>query len=225
MDDKLFDYLTDDERHTYARVALQQTEVDLKLAQVELEDKQSLLIHTNASGHKNGRFAYVGSVTENGVHILISQITHYNAEQRLLGNNRPYSRILLNSGGGSVVDGLALVDFIKDQQRDGAIIDIIGTGEVASMAGIVLQAASTRMLTPRAYMLIHEISSQIAGTISHQDDTRKFIQSLEQTTLDILSERSTMTKRAIKAMQARKDVYLDAQRALKLGFIDKITEE
>jgi ATP-dependent Clp protease protease subunit len=92
----------------------------------------------------------------------------------------------------------------------------------ASMGGILLQAGSHRVLAPNAYMLIHEVSSLAWGGASELEDEVAFVKRLQDRILDILAERSTMTRQQIARKWKRKDWWLDAPEALRLGFVDEI---
>jgi ATP-dependent Clp endopeptidase proteolytic subunit ClpP len=131
-------------------------------------------------------------------------------------------KIIFNSPGGSVLDGLALFDYLRELVADGHRITTVGMGMAASMGGILLQAGTHRVLAPNAYMLIHEISSLAWGGASELEDEVAFVKRLQDRILDILAERSTMTRQQIARKWKRKDWWLDAPEALRLGFVDEV---
>ena len=132
--------------------------------------------------------------------------------------------IVFNSPGGEVTEGLALFDFIQELRSRGHEIETISIGMAASMAGILLQAGDNRVMGKNAVILIHEVSSITYGGASSMADDLKFVEMLQDKILDILAERSTLTKRQIRNRWLRKDWWLDAETALKFGFIDSIQE-
>lgn len=131
-------------------------------------------------------------------------------------------KIVFNSPGGSVIDGLALYDYIKLLRDEGAAIDTVGNGMVASMAGPLLQAGEVRTLGRNACFLIHEISSGAIGKISEIEDEAKFVKVLNDRLFGLLAERSNLTARQIKSRAKRKDWWFMAEEALELGFCDNI---
>ncbi len=131
-------------------------------------------------------------------------------------------KLIFNSPGGSVLDGLALFDYLRELQTQGHQITTVGMGMAASMGGVLLQAGTTRILGRNAYMLIHEVSSIGYGRISEMEDEVVFAKRLQERLLDILAERSTMTKAAIRNRWKRKDWWLDASQALDAGFVDEV---
>src|SRR5665213_3187680 len=66
--------------------------------------------------------------------------------------------IVFSSPGGSVIDGMALFDFIQGIRAKGHKVTTGTIGYAASMAGILLQAGDVRWIGREAYILIHEVS-------------------------------------------------------------------
>lgn len=128
----------------------------------------------------------------------------------------------LNSEGGSVTDGLALIDFLLAVRRSGTPIDTVGMGMVASMGAVILQAGDRRYVSPNCFMLIHEVSSVSVGKVSALKDAAAFSEVLWTRLLDVLAERSTMTARQIRTRASRRDWWIGAEDAVKLGFADEV---
>jgi ATP-dependent Clp protease protease subunit len=130
------------------------------------------------------------------------------------------------SPGGSVVEGLALYDQLMRMRRAGHRITTRGVGMVASMAAVILQAGDERVMDSRAKLMLHEGSTTygmgVSLTKGEQEDIAKFETMLMDDLLTILSERSTLTKRQLKTKWSRKDWYMNADEALKLGFVDRV---
>jgi ATP-dependent Clp endopeptidase proteolytic subunit ClpP len=133
-------------------------------------------------------------------------------------------KVIFNSPGGSVFDGLALFDYLRELQADGHHITTVGLGMAASMGGVLLQAGQHRVMGRNAYMLIHEVSSLAWGNASELEDEVAFTKRLQDRLLDILAERSTLSKAQIARRWKRRDWWLSAQEALDLGFIDEIRD-
>ena len=131
-------------------------------------------------------------------------------------------KLVFNSPGGSVLDGLALFDYIRELETDGHQITTVGLGMAASMGGVLLQAGQRRVLGRNAYLLIHEVSSIGWGRLSEMEDEVAFAKRLQERLLNILAERSTLTKAAIRRNWRRKDWWLSSEEALKAGFVDEV---
>jgi ATP-dependent Clp protease protease subunit len=133
-------------------------------------------------------------------------------------------KVIFNSPGGSVFDGLALYDYIVGMRQDGTRVDTEGIGMVASMGGILLQAGEKRTLSPSAWFMIHEVSSFKFGSekISQEEEQLKFKKRLQARCLDILASRSEFTSDEIKQKAHKTDWWMDSEEARKAGFCDEV---
>lgn len=130
--------------------------------------------------------------------------------------------IILNSPGGSVLDGLALYDFLRHLSAKGHFITVKVYGMAASMGGILLQAGDKRIVGPEAEVLIHEVSSGTWGKVSLMQERVDFSARLWDKLAKILAKRSTMTKAQIKRKANKFDWWLTAREAVQLGFADEV---
>jgi ATP-dependent Clp endopeptidase proteolytic subunit ClpP len=130
--------------------------------------------------------------------------------------------VVLNSPGGSVLDGLALYDFLRHLSAKGHFITVKVYGMAASMGGILLQAGDKRIVGPEAEVLIHEVASMTMGKVSIQQDRLDFSKKLWDKLAKILAKRSTMTATQIKRKAHKFDWWLTAKEAVRLGFADEV---
>lgn len=130
--------------------------------------------------------------------------------------------IVFNSPGGSVIDGMALFDYIERIKNEGHKVTTSAMGMAASMAGILLQTGHERRMGKQAWLLIHQGSFGAVGSVGEVEDTVDWVKKIQERILDIFASRSKMTKAQIKRRWHRKDWWLDADEALKYGFIDSI---
>lgn len=138
--------------------------------------------------------------------------------------------IVFNSPGGSIIDGFALYDFIQELKRKKHYIRTKTIGMAASMAGVLLQAGTTRVMGRESWLLIHEAAFGTGGKIGAVEDQVEWVRKMCDRISDIFAERAAAAtrkdKKAIKAFVrkswTRKDWWIDAPQALKYGFIDEI---
>jgi len=130
--------------------------------------------------------------------------------------------IMIASGGGYVISGLRLYDTLMNLRGQGHEITIIVKGYAASMAGILLQAGTKRLIAVNARMMIHEMASGDYGKTTERREALKSDIQLEDLLLDILASRSKLKKAEIKRRWKKKDWWLSAQEAVDLGFADEI---
>lgn len=131
-------------------------------------------------------------------------------------------KIVLNSPGGAVLDGLALYDYLLEIRRQGHHVEVVTLGVAASMGGVILQAGDVRTMGRNSWLLIHEVGTGSTGTISEIEEDLEFSKRLQDNIVEILAARSTLTSKSIKLKWKKKDWWLNAQEALDLELIDQI---
>jgi ATP-dependent Clp endopeptidase proteolytic subunit ClpP len=130
--------------------------------------------------------------------------------------------IIFNSPGGSVLDGLALFDYLRRLRTTGHHVTTVALGRAASMGAVLLQAGDRRMIGANAFLLIHEVSNASAGKVSELEDGVDFTRKLQKRLQAILADRSTLTEQQIARRWVRKEWWLDAEEAVTLGFADEV---
>jgi ATP-dependent Clp endopeptidase proteolytic subunit ClpP len=130
--------------------------------------------------------------------------------------------VVFTSPGGSAIDGLALFDHIRDIVNRGTPVTTVCLGLAASMAGILLQAGSHRVMGRESWLMIHEVEFGAAGKYGEIVDMTKWIEAMQKRTWDIFAERSTLTAEEIESKAHRKDWWVDSREALELKLIDEI---
>ena len=131
-------------------------------------------------------------------------------------------KFVIDSPGGGIIEGFHLFDQMLWLRREGHHITTIATGMAASMGGVLFQAGSERIMTPQASMLIHEAQFGTGGSFGQVEDEVEYVRMLQDRILYILAERSTLSRLQIKRKWSRKNWWLMAEEAVKLGFADSI---
>lgn len=134
--------------------------------------------------------------------------------------------LIFNSGGGGVTDGFALFDFIAELRQRGHKVITKVQGIAASMAAVVCQAGSERVMTPNAYLMFHQIStSGLPGPLRQNRDRIDWAERLQSRSEKVVYER--MRKDAdfdeISKRWNHNEWFVDADEALDLGLIDRIS--
>lgn len=147
------------------------------------------------------------------------------AKTRLLKKLNPNLseiNIMLNSGGGDVLEGLALIDFMRDMETKGIKFNIIVRGIAMSMGAIILAAGTgKRMASKHSKIMVHQISTIVGGKLSDVKSNARFSEELEDECNQILSDSTNQPKDYWANIQSS-DYFMSAERALELGIIDKI---
>ena len=132
-------------------------------------------------------------------------------------------RMYLHTYGGDINCGLAIHDLVKGLNKK-VPIDIIATGAVMSMGVVILQAARKRYATPNVHFMLHQLRGSNEGDLGEQRDRYRHMENLQTQLNDILAKRTGKTTAQIDKLIDRKDYFVSAKDALKLGLIDKILD-
>lgn len=134
--------------------------------------------------------------------------------------------LYINSPGGSITDGMAIVDTINYIKCP---VSTICVGMAASMGAVLLAsgAKGKRLATPNAEILIHQpliggggLSGQTTEIKIHADHMVRTREKLNK----LLSERTGQTLEKIQN-DTERDNYMTAEEALKYGLIDGILDK
>ncbi|HUS61902.1 MAG TPA: ATP-dependent Clp protease proteolytic subunit [Acidimicrobiales bacterium] len=194
------------------RIQIETEKVALELAMLRRREFESLV----DSGHARV-YTFYASIDAESVQACIAELGMWSRREP----SAPFT-VIFNSPGGSVHDGLALFDYIRQLRRLGHHITTVALGRAASMGAILLQAGDRRVVGANAFVLVHEVSHQTGGKVSEMADNVEFTRRLQGRLLDILAERSTLTAREIQRRWTRKEWWLAADEAVGLGFADEI---
>ena len=131
--------------------------------------------------------------------------------------------VYINSPGGSVPDGLALIDTMAALRCP---IKTVCLGTAASMAALIFVSGNVRHITEHSRAMIHDplLAGGVGGSALKVDTIAKNLMKTRETTARILAERTGHTVEEVYAKTAQ-DTYFDAQEALDWGLADKIIHE
>ena len=129
-------------------------------------------------------------------------------------------KLYINSPGGSVYDGLAIIDTMNYIESD---VQTIGIGLQASMGAMLLScgAKGKRFALPNARVMIHQPSSGTQGKITDQEIMLKEGIFLKKRLAEILAKNTgKKVDQIIKDMD--RDNWMSADEAKDYGIIDEV---
>lgn len=132
-------------------------------------------------------------------------------------------RLIINSPGGSVMDGLKIVDIMNFVSCP---VSTLATGLAASMGCVILAAGEPgmRFALPNTQIMAHQVSSGSHGTTADLEVHMNHVKFLNDQLVAMLADCSGSTKEKI-VKETQRDKWLTAKDALnfgKKGLIDKI---
>lgn len=164
----------------------------------------------------NDRIIFLGEqVTDVSANTVIAQLLH-------LENQDPDKDISLyiNSPGGSVTAGLAIMDTMNFIKCD---VSTVCVGLAASMAAVLLSsgARGKRYALPNSTILIHQPMGGVQGQETEIAIVAEQIKKTRDKLNKILAE-TTGQKLSTIQKDTDRDNYMSTEEALKYGLIDKI---
>ena len=132
-------------------------------------------------------------------------------------------KLYINSPGGSVYDGLAIIDTMNYIEPD---VQTIGIGLQASMGAMLLScgAKGKRFALPNARVMIHQPSSGTQGKITDQEIMLKEGIFLKKRLAEILAKNTgKKVDQIIKDMD--RDNWMSADEAKDYGIIDEVIDK
>lgn len=156
-----------------------------------------------------------GSIDDQVSNLVIAQLL-------FLANEDPKKDIQLyiNSPGGSVTSGLAILDTMQFVKPD---ISTICVGMAASMASHLLAAGAKgkRFALPNSEVMIHQPHGGFEGQASDIEITAKQILKLRHRLNEIFAKNTGQKVTQVEKDMER-DFYMDASEAKKYGIIDAV---
>lgn len=129
-------------------------------------------------------------------------------------------RFYLSTTGGTCYDGMALHDIIEASQTP---VEVICTGKIMSMGVIVALGSKVRKAYRNTTFMIHQVQGVSIGTLREMEDTIAEVSRINDMLFRIIKEKTSITDAQLNdVIQNRKDWFLTAEEALKLGIITEI---
>ena len=187
-------------------------------ATIELERERHKRIKELAADEFHHTYLFDKEVAEASVKACIKQLAEW---ERC--NEQPLTiELVINSPGGEVFNGFALIDYIISMQAREHTVNTIAYGMAASMAGVILQVGNSRAMGANALMLLHEGSLGAMGDFGKVEDRVALMKLMHERILSLFVSRSSVSRRFITSKWHRTDWWLTADECLKHGFVDEV---
>lgn len=135
------------------------------------------------------------------------------------GNNQV--TIEISSYGGYLTAASEIYSMLKGHTA-GVVGEI--TGIAASAASIIAMAANPLKIAPTAQIMIHNASFGMQGNKFDFEKGKQSLESFDNSQLNAYEEKTGMDRAEIEAL-LNNETYLDAKKAVELGFADEVMFE
>ena len=156
-----------------------------------------------------------GPIHDDVANIVIAQMLFLQSE-----DPKKDIRLYINSPGGSISDGMAIVDTMNHVKND---VSTVCVGLAASMGAVILSAGTKgkRYILPNAEVMIHQPHGGSEGQATDIEISAKRIVKMRENINKLLAKNSGQPLSKVEK-DADRDFFMDAAEAKKYGLIDKI---
>lgn len=156
-----------------------------------------------------------GPVDDHMANIIIAQLLFLESE-----DSKKDIFLYVNSPGGSVTAGLAIIDTMRHIKPD---ISTVGVGIAASMGALILSCGKKgkRMILPNAEVMIHQPSGGTEGMASDIEISAKQILKTRENLNKMLAKNTGQSLAQIEK-DVDRDFFMSAEEAKKYGIVDKV---
>ena len=130
----------------------------------------------------------------------------------------PNIKLHINSFGGSLFAGMAVVDAIRNLKSD---VHTYIDGAAASAATIISVVGKKRFIGRNSMMLIHQLSAGAYGTFSELEDEMENNKRLMQSLKGIYKQYTKVPMKKLDEI-LKHDIWFDANTCLEYGLVDEI---
>lgn len=126
--------------------------------------------------------------------------------------------LIVNSNGGIVNSGSEIYTMLKEYP--GKVTAKV-VGMAASAASVVVMAADTVQISPTARIMIHNAWSSAEGDHRAMETAKESVTSADKGIRNAYMQKTNLSEEEITELM-NKETYMDAEKAVELGFADEI---
>jgi ATP-dependent protease ClpP protease subunit len=130
----------------------------------------------------------------------------------------PHIKLHINSDGGEVFGALSIVDRIQSSKVP---VHSYAEGLVASASTLISVSCHKRYIRKNTILLIHQVRSWFEGTYEDFNDEKQNMDLIMKVVKDIYLKHTKFTEDELNTLLKR-DIYLNAEDAIKYGLADEI---
>lgn len=165
------------------------------------------------------RIMTLGDIETDIVNELIHNIYEINEEDAKKQTTEPI-RLIINSAGGEIYSGLALIDVINTSLTP---IHTMCHGAAMSMGLIVFAAGHHRTASPNATFMYHEAMYGLEGKTAYHKQEIKEANRIDKICDDFLLSKTKLTQKLLNNIKnTQAEWYFDAKIALKYNVVNEI---
>jgi len=166
-----------------------------------------------------GRIISLGDIDGDSINEIIEVIYEINEEDEKKTQKEPI-KLIINSFGGELYSGLALIDVIDNSLTP---IHTICHGAAMSMALVVFAAGHKRLASKYATFMYHEAAYHTEGKVMHHKQELKETERTDKLCDAYLISKTKFTAKQLDDIKNKRAEWdFDVKTAIKYGLVDEI---
>lgn len=146
-----------------------------------------------------------------------------NQEKHLKNYKREPITVIVDTYGGSVYDGLGLVNVISSSKTP---VHTYCYSKAMSMGLLIFVSGHKRFIHENATLMFHQLSTVIVGTNQDVIDEQSRVDKLNKKLMKIVRKRTSITKEQMnKKNIIKKDWFISGKKAVKLNAADELIKD
>lgn len=141
----------------------------------------------------------------------------FNEELKKIDDKVGQIDVRLNSPGGDVFDGITIFNRLKQHKAN---VTVYVDGLAASIASVIAMAGNKIIMSEGSQMMIHKPWTYTAGNSFILEDVIDRLNDVEEQIIGIYQRRTGLDRAEIKKMVSE-ETWIDAEKAVELGFADE----
>lgn len=188
-------------------------------AKIALQRELRKEVWDDASDSRHRVYQLVDDIDSASVGAALDVLTRW---ERIDADNPDREWVfVICSSGGNVVAGIKLYALLKSLSAKRKITTV-ASGMCASMATVIHQAGTHRVIEPGTSYLLHDVSGGMQGNISNMQDTMAWLKMINHRLHIALAEKSKKSIEEIEKLCERRDAWFMAEDVVEMGLADSI---
>lgn len=196
-------------------------EAETRIKNLEYDGKLITHQFQECRDNRHGMFHLVAPISHHSVDDLLCEMRAHKRRVNMGYTDVTNLTVMINSPGGSIIDGWHLIDELEALKDDGFDLTARVRGMAASMAAVVLQVFHNRYMGPHAEVMIHRALFGAMGKAYEIEDQVEFVRKQENKIVELFAKASGKEPDTFYELFAqRKDIWLGLKDAIELGVVD-----
>ncbi len=130
--------------------------------------------------------------------------------------------VYINSGGGQVIEAMAIHDYLQSLQSKGVTVNTYGRGLIASSATYILMAGNST-ISKNSWFMIHNVSGLAYGDVNEVENQAAMLRKFNDHVTAYYCNATGMSKTVIGNMMD-KETWMTGDEAKEKGFVKHVEE-